>query len=181
MIWKIIDKYDRYSVSDSGLVKRNSFTNTDALGRRVNYEERILKLQKDKDGYSTVILVSGLDKPKLFRVHRLVAMTFIPNPNNYPCVNHKDENKANNYVDNLEWCTVAYNNIYGNRAILAGCKRRKTIYQYSLDGELLRVWEKASDIEKEKGFSASNICSCCNNKLKTAYKYIWKYNLIKKK
>lgn len=72
-----------------------------------------LKYKSDKDGY----IVVGMTKDKRVKwekVHRLVAKTFIPNPNNYPCVNHKDENPSNNNVDNLEWCTHKYNNNYGN-------------------------------------------------------------------
>ena len=70
----------------------------------------ILKQSKDKDGYYIVSL-----KRKSFRVHRLVAIAFIPNPNNLAQVNHKDEDKTNNCVDNLEWCDATYNINYGTR------------------------------------------------------------------
>lgn len=61
------------------------------------------------------------------QIHRLVAEAYIPNPNEYPCVNHKNEVKTDNYINNLEWCTIAYNNIYGDRAIKVGAKTRKKV------------------------------------------------------
>ena len=97
-MWKDIKGFEGlYQISDKGEVK--------SLIRN-----KILKLTQDKDGYLTV----GL-KGKKFKVHRLVAEAFIDNPNNYPCVNHKDENKKNNSVDNLEWCSIKYNINYGNK------------------------------------------------------------------
>lgn len=179
MIWKTIDKNGRYSVSDNGIVKRNSFTITDKMGRIHCYEEKILKQHSDQDGYKTVSLISGFDKPKLCKVHRLVAQAFIPNPDELPCVNHINENKADNNVDNLEWCTVLYNNLYNDRAKKVGRKTSKPVYQYSLEGFFIKKWNNAQEVYRETGYLASNICSCCNGKLNTAYKYIWKYKLIK--
>lgn len=77
-----------------------------------------MKFGKNKDGYLRVVLYKE-GKGKTIKVHRLVAQAFIPNPNNYPCVNHKDECKTNNCVDNLEWCDQKYNVNFGN-----GIKRR---------------------------------------------------------
>jgi hypothetical protein len=72
-------------------------------------EGRKIKQHTRKDGYYQVDL-SKNGTQKFFRVHRLVALTYIPNPNNYPCVNHIDCNKQNNNINNLEWCTILYNN-----------------------------------------------------------------------
>lgn len=84
-------------------------------GRVWSYRsQKFLKLYSDCWGYYRVGLWER-NKMKNYQVHRLVANAYIPNPNNYPCVNHKDEDKSNNNVSNLEWCTYAYNNIYGNR------------------------------------------------------------------
>ena len=100
-IWISID--DRYSVSNFGRIK-SSYAN----------KEKILKPFKDAGGYLKVDLRSK-GKRKTMSVHRLVALAFIPNPNNLPEINHKDKNKENNYVDNLEWCTAKYNCNYGTR------------------------------------------------------------------
>lgn len=98
-IWKDIVGFEgEYQVSNKGRVK--SF-----MGK----EPRILKPRKNKKGYLRVSLHAGND----FCIHRLVAIAFLDNPNNLPEVNHKDENPANNNVENLEWCTHQYNLTYG--------------------------------------------------------------------
>ena len=104
LIWKPIVGYEGlYEVSNTGLIKSlNCY----------NYKEpRLLKLRRRSDGYLNV----GLSKNNVTKtktVHRIVAEAFIPNPNNLEMINHKDENRANNNVDNLEWCTRAYNQLY---------------------------------------------------------------------
>lgn len=104
-IWKDIKGYEgKYQVSNLGNV------------RSLNYHRmgitKLLKIRKDKDGYNMAYLVrSGYNRP--VGVHRLVAQAFIPNPNKYPCVNHKNEVKDDNRVENLEWCAVRYNTLYG--------------------------------------------------------------------
>ena len=81
----------------------------------------------DKDGYFRVTIALGNEKPKFIPVHRLVAEAFIENKNNLPCINHKNEDKTDNNVDNLEWCTVGYNNTYGTRSERVGLKQGKKI------------------------------------------------------
>ena len=103
-----------YQVSNLGRVRsldRNIPYINNGTPTVLHMKGRILKLKPDRDGYHRVSLKCG-KKIKLAGAHRLVAQAFIPNPNNLPCVNHIDCNKANNCVDNLEWCTVAYNNQY---------------------------------------------------------------------
>lgn len=105
-IWKDIQGYDGlYQVSNIGRVKSLNYSRTG--------KEKILKPCK-ANGYLQVYLYKE-GKSKMYKIHRLVAMAFIPNPDNLPCVNHIDEDKSNNCEDNLEWCTVAYNNTYGTR------------------------------------------------------------------
>ena len=96
--WKQIKGYEVYEISNTGIVSRN------------NHEVRPYLT---RDGYLIVVLCVNNIRHQ-FSVHRLVAMNFIKNPNNYECVNHKDENKLNNKVENLEWCTRDYNNSYGS-------------------------------------------------------------------
>lgn len=117
-IWKDVKGFEGlYQVSNLGRVR--------SLDRRKNnhfFRGRILRQPKDKDGYCLVTLNDG-KRSKMGRVHRLVALAFIPNPENLPEVNHIDENKENNRIDNLEWCTTKYNLTYGSRkGMMSGTK-----------------------------------------------------------
>lgn len=152
---------------------------------------RVLKPCKDKDGYLRVHLWKN-GKGKRFGVHRLVAQAFIPNPDNLPCVNHKDEVKTNNFVfvredgsvdfdkSNLEWCTHVYNMNYGTRnkrsaeSKING-KRSKTVLQLKKDGSLVRVWPSVNEVKRQLGYSVGNISSCCRGKLHSAHGYKWCY------
>lgn len=117
-VWKDVVSYEGlYKVSNIGRVKSLKGT------------EKILKTHQVRDGYLTVMLYK--DKiPKRMSVHRLVAIAFIPNKNNYPFVNHKDENKKNNHVENLEWCTNEYNMSYGTLGERISEKRLGTKKKY---------------------------------------------------
>ena len=112
-IWKDIQGYEGlYQISNLGRVKsleRIIITNN---GITKKISEKILKPYLKGNGYYNIVLRKD-SKTKCYFVHRLVAKEFIPNPDNLPQVNHKDENKLNNNVDNLEWCTSKYNNNYG--------------------------------------------------------------------
>lgn len=111
--WREIEGYEGlYQVSNIGKVKSLSRIAIDRRGIPHYVNERILKQTFDKDGYCLVGLHKD-GKIKSGKVHRLVASAFVDNPHNLPEVNHKDENKSNNNVDNLEWCTSKYNINYG--------------------------------------------------------------------
>lgn len=103
-----------------------------------------------------------------------MAINFIPNPNNYTEVNHKDENKQNNNVNNLEWCNHQYNMHYGKcLKMISINQQRKKINQYDLEGNFIKQWESVSDIKKE--LNITNIASCCKGRYKQCNGYIWKY------
>lgn len=157
-IWKDIKGYEgRYQVSNYGNVK--------SLNHNRTVKEQLLKQNIDKHSYHKIHLwLYG--KPKWFLIHRLVAEAFIPNPDNLPCINHKDENKHNNHVDNLEWCTYEYNNEYGTRVKriretqLNDPNKSMKVYQYTLDGKFVKEWESTKECGRN-GFNQCNVVSCC--------------------
>ena len=159
--WKDIKGYEGlYQVSSLGRVKNSKDYIKKTL---INY----------KTGYCFIKL-SNKSKEKSFYLHRLVAQTFIPNPDNLPCVNHKNEDKTDNRVENLEWCTYQYNNRYS--AYRLG-RKGKTVYQYTIDGQLIVSHISVSEAAKKLGFKISHICNCCNGKIESAYGYKWSYEL----
>ena len=162
--WKDVKDYEgHYQVSDKGRVKSLK-----------QGKERILKPERNKFGYLDIGLRKNGEHKK-FKVHRLVAIAFIPNPDNLPQINHKDENKENNKVENLEWCDVKYNNIYGTRIQRINEKISKPVLQYTKSGEFVRKWKSTQDGQRNLGYAGSSISRCCRGKLKSAYGFVWKY------
>ena len=172
--WKDIEGYDGfYQISNFGRVKSVERTiiykNTNQTG--IEFEsfkycpERILKTAKNR-GYQIISLEKN-SKKKTYQVHRLVAEYFLPNPNNYPQVNHKDENKENNRVDNLEWCTVEYNSNYGtrNERIAEKLKDNENYYIpvlcYDLNNNFIKRYDSAAQAGRELGICESGITACC--------------------
>ena len=159
-IWRDIEGYEGlYQVSNKGRVKSLK------CGK-----ERILRPGIDGYGYCFIILYNDSVR-KTFKLHRLVAQAFIPNLYNKPQVNHLDENKKNNCVDNLEWATAKENINYGTRNERASRK----ILQYSKSGEFIREWQGALEVERVLGIDNSHINACCRGKRKSAGGFIWKY------
>lgn len=163
-IWKDIVGYEElYQVSNLGRVKSLKYD-----------KEKILKQANNKQGYKIVTLHK--DKKQTTKtVHRLVAKTFVANPNNYPCINHKDENLENNCIDNLEWCSYAYNNNYGTRSKRAGESNSKKVSQYDLKGNLIKVWDGIINAERKLKIFNTSIVECCKGRRKTAGGFKWKY------
>lgn len=165
-IFKDIPGYEGlYQVSNLGRIK--SLYNYKRDGNNI-------LVPKIKRGYYQV----GLRKNgirKWHNIHRLIAQTFISNPNNYPVVNHKNEDKLDNRIENLEWCTISYNNCYGTRIERVKNKVSKPIIQYDLKGNFIKQFPSLADASRELKISPSNISHCANGKYKTCKGYVWKY------
>lgn len=174
-IWKEVKEYEGlYEVSNLGRVRSLDKIISDRKGRNYFRKGQIIKPQKDSGGYNKIKL-SNTNNIRQMSIHRLVAEAFIPNPDNLPCVNHKNEVKTDNRVENLEWCTPKYNTNYGTCIERGHKKLSKSVLQYTLDGTLIAEYPSIRGIEKEKGFYNTNISACCRGKIKTAHGYIWRY------
>lgn len=171
-IWKDIPNYEGlYQISNHGRIK--------SLIRKFCKQEQIVKCSLRKDGYIMVYL-SKNGKKKYHSVHRIVATVFIPNPNMLPFVNHINENKADNRVENLEWCDAKYNTNYGT------CIERRaksqtnkhgaiSVIQYSLKGDMIAEYPSLMEASRMTKVPARAICACCKNYQKSAFGYVWKY------
>lgn len=159
-IWCPVKNYESlYEVSDQGRVKSLKYG-----------KERILKPGRTSSGYLSVALhKNGEQNTNL--IHRLVAQTFIPNPDNLPQVNHIDENKENNSVQNLEWCNSKYNNNYGTH----NQRISKPILQFTKDGEFVKEWKSMKDVQRNLKYSQGNISQCCNGIRNSSNGYVWKF------
>ena len=180
-IWKDVVGYE-------GLYEVSNFGNVRSLFR---YKKK-LKWNICNNRYATVQLFKNKVGKRLL-VHRLVAEAFLANPEKLPIVNHKDENKLNNYVNNLEWCTQGYNLSY-NQGHKKRAERKRWFYdelsikfkennpaikipiiQMNLDGEIIREWESIKEAIETLGYKSNHICECCKNKRKTSNGFRWKY------
>ena len=158
-IWKDCKGYEgKYQVSNLGRVW--------SIG-----SQKYLKGSYGKDGYIKVNLTAKNGKVKTERIHRLVALAFLDNSNNYPQVNHKDENKQNNCVDNLEWCDAKYNANHGTRNKRVSKANSIPVYYFELD----KTFYGAREAERELGINHSSISKACHGKQKTAGGYLWEY------
>lgn len=178
--WKTIEGTDgKYSVSSLGRVRRNEhYTEVKPNNSVVYYKERLLKGYLDQEGYVVYYIQMANGKAATKKSHRLVAEAFIPNPDNLPCVNHKDENRSNNSIENLEWCTTEYNNNYGTRKE----KLRKTsgirVAQYTTDGKLIKIWNSMQEASESFGCKTTvSIRRVCKGaKGRNTYRgFVWKY------
>lgn len=164
--------YPNYSVTDDGRVFSLNYMHTG--------NKKELKPQKGINGYNRMDLyIEG--KRKKFMVHRLVALAFLPNLDNLPEVNHKDENKTNNNLENLEWCSIKYNNTYGTR--LERCAEKqlnrkdksRVVKQFTKDGVFIKEYPSMMEAERQTGFNHSAIVHCVQGRTKSSYGYIWRY------
>lgn len=168
-IWRNID--DSYEVSSYGNVKSK-----DINGIR-KYKNGFRKYIRKGKLLTKVPSIDGYLRVKIHgqnvSLSHLVATAFIPNPNGYTVVHHKDHDITNNHVENLEWIDKEEHD-------KLHCEERKIkVYQYTIDGRLIKVWDSAQDAAIELGLNQSHIWHCCNNKRKTHGGFKWSYAALK--
>ena len=173
-----------------GLYKVSNWGKILILNYRNTGKAKLMKPSQEKNGYLKIVL-SKNRKRKTCRVHRLIAETFLDNPENLPQVNHKDEDKTNNFVflnedgsvdkekSNLEWKTPKENSNHGTRneriaKANTNGKKSKKVLQFTLDGEFIREYPSIMECARN-GFNQGAVCRCCNGKQKTAYGFLWMY------
>ena len=195
-IWKdIYFLQDGIEYDYRNLYQVSNFGNIKSLNYNKTGKEKIMKLSKNTNGYLDIMLFKN-KKHKIFRVHRLVAHMFLSETYfDGAEINHKDENKENNYVDNLEWCNRRENCNYGNRnknisknnyihniekekhpmygKTYENSPLSKKVSQFDLDGNLIKIWNCIKEAEEK--LKINNISACCRYKRKSAGGFIWRY------
>ena len=173
-IWKDYKDYEGlYQASNLGRVRSLDTYRKDRNGSVKFYKGRILKPVTVGNGYLKVNLYKN-NKQKPYYIHRLVAEVFIPNPENLPEVNHKDENKLNNNAENLEWCDREYNCNFGTRNERDALTKSKTVLQYTMEGEFVKEWKSIRECGRN-GYDQGHVAACCQGKQKYHKGFIWKY------
>lgn len=180
-IWEFVpDTQEMYSISNYGRFRRNPryFNIGDGIDRFL--KATIRKLSKNRQGYwGCNYSIDG--KRKSVRINILVANAFIPNPHNYPIINHIDEDKGNNYYTNLEHCTYSYNSLYGegyksrcNNIRKTKFPTRHTIKQYTFEGEFVSEYKGYKEVEKA-GFNGIAVLNCCEHRSQCSAGYVWRF------
>lgn len=176
--WKPVKGFPAYLVSNRGRVW--SLNRDEKWGEYYRTRQgRFLIPRLGNQGYLYVGLCKN-GKVYTKKIHRLVAENFIPNPHGYSVVNHRDEDRTNNDVNNLEWCTTAYNVTYG------GAKRKvkdtffengvsKRVCQYDLQGNLIATYRSIADAVRITNSNGGAICSCCKGLRNKTNGFTWKY------
>lgn len=178
--WRDIEGYEGlYEISNLGNVKSLPKLKENYKGSYYT-KERILKLKEHEDGYWEVRLYKD-KKQKTYYVHRLVAAAFIENPNNYPEINHIDENKKNNLVENLEWCDHLYNMHHGRCQEKRINSSKKPVLQFDQQNNFIKKWDSITEAGATLKIQKGSISRCCKGELKTTGGFKWKYAPKKRK
>lgn len=181
-LWKDVVGFEGlYQISSMGRIKTVPRISIDSLGRKMPIKERFVRISVSKQTGYPVASISKKGKQYKLCIHRIIAEAFIPNPNNLPCVNHKDQDRGHSVLENLEWCTYSYNNSYGDankkrketlRKRLIG--KHKIIYQFTKEGELVRLFvHGVRQMEEELGYK---IGYCLTGTSKTSHGFIFSYS-----
>lgn len=172
-IWKDVVGYE-------GLYKVSNFGRIKSFPLRSNHNGELIMKNQIITGYKVVSLCKN-NKMKLVKVHRLVAIAFIDNPDNKPQVNHIDGNKLNNNVDNLEWVTAQENSIHAFRTGLRNNPQGKEngrsliVEQIDKDNRLIAEYYGTREAERQTGVYHSSISACCKGKIQSAGGFKWRY------
>ena len=159
--WREVKEYSNYEVNQLGEIRHKK-------------RQKILKPRDNNGGYQYVnFKING--KNTNFAVHRIVANAFIPNPNGYTEVNHKDYNKKNNCVDNLEWVSSSQNKQHSYLKQENKKSRGKAVNQYTKEGIFLKTFNSVSDAAKELGCCVAAISNCCLGRTKTSQGFRWSF------
>lgn len=178
-IWKDIPGYEGlYRASNLGRIKRISFLH--GKSQKQIKKEKILKPIRNKNGYYYITL--SKNGSKQYRLHRIILLTFLPTIDSYKLqVNHKNGNKNDNSLKNLEWVNCKQNIQHAFKNGL-NCGRRnsqnklsKKVYQYDMNGNKIKEWESTMQIERELAINNVSISQCCLNKIKYSHDFIWRY------
>jgi len=180
-IWKDIEDYvGLYQVSNRGNIRRVD------RGIKGVCENKVIAINIQKNTGYLYVTLSKKGISKKYLLHRIIAKAFIENPNNYPCINHKDETRTNNNLDNLEWCTHKYNSNYGTNTKRAKehydrnivwKKHSKSVDQYDMKLNYIKTWDRASEIANHYKVACNNIYRVITGSQKSACGFIWKYTI----
>lgn len=172
-IWKPIIGYENlYEVSSKGRVKSIARVINRKNGRKQFVKEKLIAPANNGKGYYRVRLAKN-GKNTAYALHRLVASSFIPNPKELPEINHKDEDKSNNIVENLEWCDRAYNMNYGTRKSRAALANSTPIIQIDADGKLVKEWVSCVEAARQLDIHYQNIDQCVRGNIKQIKGYMF--------
>lgn len=180
--WRVIPNWERYAVSTFGRVASLGLPYL-FYNKLKTKPPQLLKpmLNNNHPQYLTVVLYKDNKYKKRFVIHRLVAAAFIPNPDNLPQINHRDENPLNNHVTNLEWCTAKYNNNYGLHSkrmaetLSKTSWKRTKVVQLLDDNTYIKTFDTLKDAAESIGVTASSISSCCRKIKSRIGNYKWMY------
>lgn len=160
--WKTVCEYDRYEVSRKGEIRHKA-------------RKHVLKPRLNPTGYAYVnFSING--HRENFAIHRIVANAFIPNPNGYSEINHKDYNRANNCVDNLEWVDSSQNKKHAFLKKENRDCRGKKVEQYTKNGEYIQTFVSLSAAARKMKCTVGAISNCCLGRSKTSQGYHWKFS-----
>ncbi len=162
MEWKTVVECNKYEVNYFGDIRHK-------------VRKQILKGRPNKNGYLYVqFVING--KRKNFAIHRIVANAFIPNPNHKPEVNHKDSNKSNNKIENLEWVNSSENKKHSyNYGFRKTHQQSKPVRQFTKDGLFIKEWQSISDAAQSLNCTVGAISNCALGRTKTSMGYVWKF------
>lgn len=176
-VWKPVNGYEwYYEVSNLGRIRSLDRITVFKDGRTRKFYGKILEANTvNNSGYATISLHEN-GKSKTILIHRIVAEAFIDNPLECKEINHIDQDKLNNSVDNLEWCTHKENVNHGDEIERGAKKQRKIFVQKDMSGNVVKVWSGFKKMQRETGFQRKSVYDCCIGKRDSYKGFRWEYS-----